>query len=241
MKVQKTKDYDMFVFREDNRAAINDSHVKRLIESIKARNLLELRPICVNSKMEVMDGQHRLLAAKELGVEIYYQIDESLSIQDIINLNVAKGWGIADYLNFYVKNGYEEYKKLQSFMKKNDLTLEIALHFTFGKSDNARNLFKKGEYKFIDQGSEETFALIWQTIETIKKMNGHSNFTRSSRFWIPLLKLFSHPDFESRKWFTNLSKFVGRITARASSKDYEKLFSDIYNWRATTRLTIEES
>ena len=37
-----------------------------------------MRPIVVNKKMEVMDGQHRLMAAKQLGVEIYYQEEKNL-------------------------------------------------------------------------------------------------------------------------------------------------------------------
>lgn len=43
-QVKKTKDYDIFTLRSDNRERIDQAHVRRLIQSIKAKNLLELVP-----------------------------------------------------------------------------------------------------------------------------------------------------------------------------------------------------
>jgi len=125
--IQKTKKYDIFKFREDNRQKIDENHVKRLIESIKNRNLLEFRPIMLNSDYEVIDGQHRLLAAKELNIEIFYEIHKDLKSGDIIELNVAKTWQMEDYLNYYVKNGHKEYQNFDAFLKKNNLSINIGL------------------------------------------------------------------------------------------------------------------
>jgi hypothetical protein len=47
--IQNTKNYSMFKFRADNREKISDGHVEKLVESIKTRNLLEMRPIIVNA------------------------------------------------------------------------------------------------------------------------------------------------------------------------------------------------
>ena len=85
--IQKTKDYEMFKFRDDNRP-LSQPHLKALIDSIKSKNLLEMRPIQVNAQFEVIDGQHRIAAAKALGVDIYYQVEESLNPEDIIRLNI---------------------------------------------------------------------------------------------------------------------------------------------------------
>ena len=104
MAINKTKNYEMFKFREDNRLKIDQSHVNKLINSIQSRNLLDMRPIIVNSDYEILDGQHRLLAAKNLGVEIYYEIEEKLEHKDIILMNVAKSWAVCDYMNYFVKN-----------------------------------------------------------------------------------------------------------------------------------------
>src|SRR5437868_13330592 len=98
--MDQTTDYEKFVFRKDNRAKICKEHVDRLIKSIKITNLLQWRPIEVNSAMEVLDGQHRLLAAKALGVPIYYKVIDNATPESIILMNVHKNWGMGDYLNY---------------------------------------------------------------------------------------------------------------------------------------------
>ena len=47
-------------------------------------------------------------------LEKYYKewIEKKLDKDAVLFLNVAKTWVIGDILNYYVKNGYEEYQKL---------------------------------------------------------------------------------------------------------------------------------
>ena len=146
--MDKTKDYDKFIFRLDNRERIDQGHVKRLVTSIQSRNMLDMRPINVNEKMEILDGQHRLLAAKELGVYIYYTIEKTIEIPDIILLNTMKAWGDKDYLNYYLKHGKEEYAKLNTFMAENKLELRVALSLTIGSSREQHTAFRNGSYLF---------------------------------------------------------------------------------------------
>jgi len=238
MLIKKTKQYDIFNFREDNRDKIDQGHVQRLIQSIKARNLLELRPICVNGKMEVIDGQHRLLAAKALDVEIYYQMDKGLTASDVILMNVAKAWSITDYLNFYVKNEYEEYKKLDSFIKKNKISLRIALTLIMGQGREVGKTYRDGEFKFIEENFGNDIETCWETIDYVKKMNGFSGFTMSSRFWKCLIKLVRHAHFNKKKWFDNLPKMIERFTPKATTEDYMRLFMEVHNWRNDKRVNL---
>jgi hypothetical protein len=65
--IQVTSDYDQFVIMEANREQ-NRGH----IEAIKAAfgemgNLTRVQPILVNERFEIIDGQHRFIACKELG------------------------------------------------------------------------------------------------------------------------------------------------------------------------------
>lgn len=236
--INKTKDYTIFKFREDNRAIIDQTHIKKLIESIKNRNLLEFRPIAVNSKMEVIDGQHRLLAAKSLGVDIYYEVNKNLKNEDIISLNISKAWTPADYLNYYIKNGNENYIKLQEFMKKNNLPLRTALNLTIGQGRECRSEFKQGKYKFSEDDFDIQLDICWDTIEYIKKMTGFSNYTSSTRFWKALLVLIKHHNFDAEKWMANLEKMVERFTPKARTEDYLRLFMDVFNWRNNVKVHL---
>lgn len=236
MMKKNTKDYDMFIFRDDNRAQIDQSHVRRLVQSITSRNLLELRPITVNGKMEIIDGQHRLLAAKEMGIDIWYVVQDDLDAQDILKMNISKNWLMADYFNFYVHHGYPEYIKLTEFMKKEGLNLQVSLNLIYGRSLNKVTEFKEGKFAFKEQVVSEQIEICKDTIETINKVNGYCPYTKSIRFWKALITVFSHPDFEKDQWYKNLSKMASTFGPRVSGYDYINMFAHAYNYRSPMRI-----
>ena len=63
MDVIETTDYDIFKGIVGNRK-VEKKHVEMLTGAIDRNNLLNVRPIIVNEEMMVIDGQHRLEAAK---------------------------------------------------------------------------------------------------------------------------------------------------------------------------------
>jgi hypothetical protein len=237
--IQKTREYDKFNFRVDNREAINQAHVARLKESISARNLLEFRPIIVNVQMEILDGQHRLLAAKGLGVDIYYQVEEELRPEDIIALNVSKSWGIGDFLNYYLKNGYPEYRKLKDFLDKNRLQLKVALRLTMGATDKAMNDYRHGKYIFNNEYND-IIEECWTTIHYIQRMNGSSTYTTTTKFWLALVKLVMHDKFDSQKWRQNLERMVDKFGPRINTKAFADLFMEVHNWRNNNKLDLTD-
>lgn len=236
--IKKTKDYDIFILRDDNREKIDRPHIQRLCESIKSRNLLEFRPIVVNEKMEVIDGQHRLFAAKALDVEIYYQVESKLDAPDIVRMNISKAWTMGDYLNFYCQHDYEEYKKLAEFMKKHSLTLKVALTIALGQSKLGYYEFKRGEFKFEECSENVDLDICWETIHYIQKINGYAQYTYTNRFWKAMLKLVKHPNFDAKKWKSNVEKLVSNFCPKARADDYVIMVQNIYNWRNNAKIHL---
>lgn len=237
-EIKSTTDYEQFKFRTDNRVTITQSHVKRLARSIDSRNLLELNPISINGEMEVIDGQHRLLAAKSLGIPIFYRQVKELQGSDIIIMNVSQPWGQADYLNYFCKNHYPEYLKLQEFMMRHNITIKIALNITMGHRKEAFADFKQGLFKFKEEDFANHIDICWNTIDYIKRMNGYSSYTHSTRFWSALLILIRHANFDAAKWIENLKRMVERFTAKARKDDYLRLFMDVHNWRNNAKVEL---
>ena len=152
MKLQKTNNYNQFKFIDTNRELYHP-HVENLVKSIGRRNLLRYIPILVDKNMKVLDGQHRLMAAKKLGVDVHYLVIDDLTMEDIILLNVNhRRWGTVDYLNYYLKQGLKDYQILADFSKKHGVSPRlsmIVLSSGYG-SDSSYAVFKSGLFKVID-------------------------------------------------------------------------------------------
>ncbi|MBC8147318.1 MAG: ParB N-terminal domain-containing protein, partial [Bacteroidetes bacterium] len=78
-KIYKTKNYEKFKFMVGNRP-INSAHTAKLIESIKGKYLFN--PIIINEKWEIIDGQHRFEAIKQLNLPLYFFINEGYSYDE---------------------------------------------------------------------------------------------------------------------------------------------------------------
>ena len=118
--IQTTTDYDSFKYLKGNRP-VNTAHVKSLTKSISQSNLLAYNPIIVNDKMEIIDGQHRLEVAKQLGTPVSYVIAPAANLEDVTLLNNnLKVWGMDRWVESYIDRGYPEYLKLKEFKEKYD-------------------------------------------------------------------------------------------------------------------------
>ena len=236
--MKKTNDYDIFKFRADNRDHIDKNHVMRLVNSIQSKNLLELRPIAVNKDYEVIDGQHRLLAAKQLGVDIYYTVEEKLDCKDIVLMNLSKAWGWYDYLNYYCKNDYQHYLHLKNFIEQHKISLKLGMNITMGGTSEAYEKFRNGEYTFDEEGYGPNLQICWDTIREIRRVNGFSPYTGSVRFWNAMLQLIRHPDFDVKHWNDNYPKLIARFGIRSTIREYLKMMMDIYNYRKNTKISL---
>ncbi|MEQ9286955.1 MAG: ParB N-terminal domain-containing protein [Cyclobacteriaceae bacterium] len=82
--VFETNDYSSFKKIKGNRG-IDPQHVNRLEHSFKKKHLKT--PILLNEKMEIVDGQHRVEAAKNLNLPVYYIIKENYGLDEARALN----------------------------------------------------------------------------------------------------------------------------------------------------------
>jgi hypothetical protein len=101
-------------------------HVKRLKESFQKAYLLS--PIIVNEKFEIIDGQHRFEAAKQIGVPINFLVAPKYGLKEVQMLNEnMKNWKNEDYLNAYCDLKHPEYLKLtddyRTFVEANEDTI----------------------------------------------------------------------------------------------------------------------
>lgn len=163
MEIKRTKYYDMFRLKKENRE-INPNKVLSLKNNL-IENGRQIMPIICNREMEVIDGQHRLEAIKELGWEVMYYVDEAVTAKDLISINnTQKNWSMMDYIHFYASSGDETYIKLEKLCKKYDeFPLKAILAAISEKYVKERKI-KEGEIVF----SDEEFAKGEEALEWLR-------------------------------------------------------------------------
>lgn len=132
IQILETTDYDQFVFLKENRQ-IKQGTVLQLTKKILRNNLLWCNPIQVNERLEVVDGQHRLVVAKTNKLPIYYIVCDGLTIKDVRDLNEARlNWSARTYVDSFAAEGKPDYLWLSEFMSNNGISLSVAVLFVFG-------------------------------------------------------------------------------------------------------------
>lgn len=151
--IKKETNYKKFKFYGENRD-IQGSHLKNLAKSLQEKNLLKYNPIMVDSKMRIIDGQHRFHVAKELGIPIYYVVVPDALKNDIVLLNSnLRNWRADDYLKYYCSQKLPDYMIIQDFVDKYGFSATMALNILSLPLKSGGSLYKKfksGTFKVSD-------------------------------------------------------------------------------------------
>lgn len=149
MEIKRTRNYDMFSLKKENRE-VNYNKVNRL-KSKLLEDGRQIMPIICNKQMEIMDGQHRFEALKELNWEIMYYIDEAVTSLDLISINnTQKNWGLNDYIHYHAALGNETYIKIERLLKEYDgIPLRVIL-VAIAKTTVKEHSIKDGLLKYDD-------------------------------------------------------------------------------------------
>jgi hypothetical protein len=244
-KVYKTYDLSIFKTLDGNRVP-NLQHINRLSYSI-GKNGMICNPIIVNEKMEVIDGQHRLEAAKIQKTFVYFIQISGYALQHVHTLNLnQKNWGKSDYLNGYADMGIESYVKLRDFTLKNkefSISNCIALcsntsHGT-GSYLSAKLLTEKKECIFEEGtwiGKDFELAQAWvdkmRVIGTIYDGYNRTIFVRAFAIIIKS-KAFNFNEFmhKLRMQPTALVDCVNTV-------QYTQVIEDIYNYKSRNKVNL---
>lgn len=163
--VYKSTNYRKFRFLPGNRNFCTErvNEIKKTMQICGARVV----PIVVNKKMQIIDGQHRYLACKELGLPIIYVIDEDADIEvaRLIN-NTQAGWKFIDFVYSWASMNNMDYNKLYRLLTDKSLygiaagTRIAATSGIFHNSSNGvtKRMIREGKYTFNRFNGDEVAA-----------------------------------------------------------------------------------
>lgn len=224
-----TIDYDVFSFDPANRP-VDRKRVERLKEAIRKHNLLRSFPIVISTedgKWVVRDGQHRLTAARELGVSIYYTFNDEMTQQDVIDVGGnTKPHSAHDRLHMYCVQGRPEYIKLQAFCDRYPwMPISVAINLCH-YGDRASMGFEKGEYLCNDLEFAE------EVIHGVLQMARFFSFWKERVFVLAVAQLFEHEGYRHERMLAKLEFQQNKAVKCVDTPSYMRLFDEIYNYKS---------
>lgn len=229
-QVMRTKNYDLFKFIKGNRK-IDTANLKQLVESMKEKQLII--PITVNENFEIIDGQHRYTACKQLGLPVYYISAHGYDIKDVVraNANGGKKWKDTDYLNEYCSHNDERYIKIKEIVGKYKISVNDFLKLLSIVNKKATTKTKKEfqEGKIDINGHE-------RVIEFLEDLEDFSSFKfyKKSNFIAAFSKMYFQKNYDHEYMVKKLPNHIHNLTKQTSSHDYLSLLCNkIYSYGAT--------
>lgn len=222
----KTSDYSQFKTLDGNRN-IDDKQVTRLCKSIEKKDLLHQNPILVNEKMEIIDGQHRLLAAQAIGRPIYYRIEKESNLEDTILLNANnRKWITDDYLSSFVKLGKKEYIKVQEFKDKYKISSALAI-LILSKLDQVKAIaaFRDGTFAVADEKNAEEVASFMVELRALNRDGAWHDRDLIKTLPVVMEKI------DPKLILSKMNQHNLFLTRRISVKEYLLQFEEILNFQ----------
>lgn len=232
--VYETTDYDLFQLLPENRP-VDPGHVRKLVAQISERNLLRSQPLEVTAGLGLIDGQHRLAAARELGLPVYYKIGDQLSEEDITALNMArKNWQATDYLHMWTMRRKPAYVAFTDFRQRHPRISfsNSKILLSGGPGGAGADEFRRGLWDGADDAdvvlADEVAGLVEQIADEVPsfKQAFHTGFVGALYHCATKVE-----GFDAKEMIRTILAQPLSLVPCASHKQWLQMLGTIYNWR----------
>lgn len=249
-QVYSTTDYSMFDELQGNRT-INALHVRRLRESFKSAYLLS--PIIVNENYQIIDGQHRFSAAKELGLPVNYIVCPGYTLYEVQLLNTnMKNWKSDDYLKAYCDLKYPQYIKFREFMEmfpdfgfaacESMLTNTASPHKNLKSKELISETNKGGTYmvRAFEEGNLNIpdFQKSIEMAKEIQKIKPYYDGYNRAIFVRAMMGLFKIDHYSHQKMLDRLESNPTFMQHCSNVGQYKAMLEELYNFRSRQKVTL---
>jgi hypothetical protein len=223
---------------------LNESKIKRIIRDIESGvDVLKYYPITVvekSKRLEIIDGQHRFYIAKKLKKPVHYIVMlQAIALPDVakINSNVEK-WKTTDFINCYVQQGNDHYKKLQDFLDTYKFSPSISIKLLQNGNPGSEegllgdmNAFQRGhfEVKYWDEAIKIS--------ESVKLFESFP-YWKDLGFIIAIYRIMKANKIELEELLTKCKKYPEMLIKHSGFKDYLFCLENIFNRGKSIRVVI---
>lgn len=236
-KLETSKNYAAFLPNDEQRY-IHPPHVKHLVQRMSDYGFLPSKPIqCFKrgAKFILIDGHHRLAAAKQLGIPFFYVLEPESNTQTMAAVNsTVKTWVLADYVRMYALRGNADYQNLTRYAESGIPVMMAAsmLHGHAALSGNANELIKSGTFKIKETTSINRVYGMIQKFGEINPVVKHRAFIGA------LSDCLLTPEFDFERFERRFEESPNMIQ-KASNKDLQLLqLEELYNFRSREKVPL---
>ena len=230
MQVKESRNYEMFRSIDGNRP-MNTLHLNRLKKSMEQDYLVS--PIIVNEKFQIIDGQHRVKIASDLGLPIRYIQIDGYGLDEVHRLNQnSKNWTNQEFVDGYAGMGYKDYQYLLDFVSDHDVTLTIAISLLSSNNGDQYMKIKNGTWKVINKERGNTIA------EWIQILKPYYDGTARKTFVLALQQLYENRDFEFSQLISKVTLQPMALVHCVNSNQYLSLIESIYNYHSRNKVNL---
>lgn len=238
----ESKQYDLLTKLLGNRTVVdkNVDHKKELLEK---NGFKSTNPVIINKDGQMIDGQHRRLAAEQLDMPFKFTIDVSVeaeeSLQTTIELNNSgKPWVTLDYINAYAENGNEEYEKLLDLCDELNLGMSKTLILYLGAKANIefQRSIARGSFKF-DENKAQLARNRKEELDLLSELvtQRYKKLVESQPFYCAYLELSRKENFKFKVLKEQFDKMRYTVLDR---KNLMETLIETYNMqRRTNRIS----
>lgn len=246
-EILSSYNYEQFTSLEGNRT-VNKSNLMRITQSMKEKHLIS--PVMVNEKFEIIDGQHRFNASKELGLPIYYYVVKGMTLLDVQRMNaVSKNWNFVDFLESYCELGYPEYLKVRRFrqdfpdfgIKASMSILSLKLSHSHlskkisskdGKNSLAKHSFSDGSFECVNIKRSYELASQLMQLKQITDLYNKSNFVSA------FIQVSRKKDFEFKNFKYKAQRFPSKFYDCTTTQNFVAMFEELYNYKNRKKINL---
>ena len=227
-KINVTKNYGMFGRSDENRPLALNKH-RKLRESMKRHGFLSSFPIVCrrdsSGHLTVIDGQHRLAFAQELGLPVYWT-EEEIAF-DVALFNAAtKNWAARDYAQKYAAQGLTAYNEGLEFADVHHLSIGQAFALLAGVTSYGaiESSYKSGAYVVKDRKYADSVAAIYVPLKTMGRQLSNASFIGAC------MAICRVKGFDPKRLLRAAERCREKLMPYSTRDAYLAMLEDVYNF-----------
>jgi len=230
--VQTTTNYDQFTFLDANRE-VNERHVGAIRRSFENNgNFTQAQPILVNERMQIVDGQHRFVAARELDLPVFYTIVPGLGAREAQQMNLLhRAWTNQDYLHAYVQENKRPYILFQQLAEEYPTVSHtlLIIYIAGVEAHGIHKKFRTGELHLNLGIMEQTRRRLDRLVEA-QELNEAFKFKPMA---VALLRAMGSEGYRHRKMLEKIAQQNAEIRNYQQVQDNLRQLENVFNWHVT--------